>query len=164
VLSGVSIDLLDPLQIPVAVNVLARAFGETKPGQKANFARHLSTSEDVHFHALAAMHEGKMIGVITMGSSTLGDLPAIKLHNLAVDPDWQGKGIARALMLHAEELVKIECLSGKPGFILTYDGIDIRRGEIGFCRKLGYVPINPDIRQRVCKPLNGASLPGRKAL
>jgi predicted N-acetyltransferase YhbS len=160
--ADIRIEVLQPEQIAAAVRVLTRAFNETKPSQKKRFTQHLRGSGVQHFHAVVAMRDTRVVGVATMGPGTLNELPASKLHNLAVDPQWQDKGIGRRMMEYVEDLVSTECLNGKPGFIRLFNLNPFRGAK--FYRSLGYVPADPDIRDLMCKPLNGAPPPGRKRL
>ncbi|MBO9675844.1 MAG: GNAT family N-acetyltransferase [Sphingobacteriaceae bacterium] len=58
---------------------------------------------------------------------------AIVTHRLAVDPDWQGKGIAKALMQQAEEVAKAAGIN-----ILRVDTNSENKATQALFPKLGY--------------------------
>ncbi len=54
---------------------------------------------------LLAVSEGRPVGVAVcfLGFSTFQARPLLNIHDLAVLPEWRGKGIGRALLAHAED-------------------------------------------------------------
>ena len=55
-------------------------------------------------HALLALSDGRAVGVIVwlLGFSTFAARPLLNLHDVAVLPEWRGRGIGRALLEAAE--------------------------------------------------------------
>jgi len=54
---------------------------------------------------LLAVSEGRPVGVAVcfLGFSTFQARPLLNIHDLAVLPEWRGKGIGRALLAHVED-------------------------------------------------------------
>ena len=61
--------------------------------------------EQTHALVLLAFDDAQVVGVATcfFGFSTFSARPLLNVHDLAVLPDFQGRGIGRALLLAAEE-------------------------------------------------------------
>jgi len=65
------------------------------------FARYLNRNPHTSFVAVA---DGQAVGVILAGHDGRRGF----IHHTAVLPDWQGQGIGKALMEHAEEALRAE--------------------------------------------------------
>ena len=59
--------------------------------------------------------------------------PAVVVHRLAVDPEFQGKGVAMALMLHAETVARARAIH-----VLRVDTNTQNQATGGLFPKLGY--------------------------
>jgi ribosomal protein S18 acetylase RimI-like enzyme len=92
-----------------------------------------------------AERAGEVIGYVTTRlnrAASIGWIP-----NLAVDPEWQGRGIGRALLEHAlaffreqgMEVAKIETLEQNPVGQRLYPGLGFREvaRQIHFAMRLG---------------------------
>jgi predicted N-acetyltransferase YhbS len=162
--SGVlSIEFLERSRVAEAADILVEAFGRK---HREDFEKRLRLSGKGHDHAFVATRDDNVVGValMTENRSGMNGLPAVRLQDLAVARTARGHGVGRALVLHAENIGAAECLSGNPGFMLLLDDTKAMPGRKNFYNNLGYIRYTPNIRQSMCKPLNGAAWCGRGAL
>jgi GNAT superfamily N-acetyltransferase len=154
---GILVDFLNKPQIPEAVDILTEAFGRR---YRRDFETRLKACGTGHLHAITATRDAQVIGVAMMSEnlSSFQGLPAIRVQDLAVAKSARKSGVGTKVLDYVAHVAAIECLSGGMGFMVLYDDTKLR----GFYRNRGYVNVNPNIKQQMCKPLNGAVLPDRK--
>jgi predicted GNAT family N-acyltransferase len=93
-------------------------------------------SQDQHDTIFVALHNGKAIGCLMAMHLDAGTL---KLRQMAVYPDWQGKSIGRMLMNDAEAFAKEH----------SYSRISLhaRKYAMDFYSKLGYDTIGDEFTE-----------------
>jgi aminoglycoside 6'-N-acetyltransferase I len=104
----VPFEAISPAQRAGAAEVLIRAFAHVGAGWRT--AREAATEvnsfiEDENRTALAALDGGRLVGWIGL---VRGYSHAPELHPLAVDPQWQRRGVGAALVQALEELARTE--------------------------------------------------------
>lgn len=84
---------------------------------------------------LLAVSEGRPVGVAVcfLGFSTFQARPLLNIHDLAVLPEWRGKGIGRALLANAEDRARRRgCCK------LTLEVQDDNAGALGLYESFGF--------------------------
>jgi GNAT superfamily N-acetyltransferase len=86
---------------------------------------------DIH---LAAVEGGVVVGCCLLSKPFDGMANTLRLRQVAVDSSWQGKGLGRQIVAHAEEV------AGRLG--VTQICLRARFSAVGFYKKLNYVSVD----------------------
>jgi ribosomal protein S18 acetylase RimI-like enzyme len=118
----VRVTRLDRSQVAQAVLLLSRVFNESAAELKKELDEAF-TSDPYHPVLFAAVAGEKVVGVIACNTG-----PEYKrsnvfaFNNLAVDPEFRGRGLGQKLVHEAEAFVGKEWMEGRPGTVAVIDG------------------------------------------
>lgn len=122
--------------VAVPVSKLLRLRGDTlRPGlpPSASVYPQDELPDTVH---LAVVHEGRVIGCLTLFPESYGGQPAWRLRGMATDPEWSGFGCGRALLREATRIVQANA-----GEVLWCNA---RTSVLDFYRKSGFEIVGPE--------------------
>ena len=102
-------------------------------GLKFTEAELKKDEEDIHF---GLFEDRKILACLTL---TKADNGKIKMRQVAVDADWQGKGLGSQLSIAAEKFAK------EKGFIVMF--CHARKTAVPFYQKLGYKIIGDEFTE-----------------
>lgn len=90
------------------------------------FTQEQLDAEHTDYH-LTAWQDDQLVGCLIL---TPGEQGRIKMRQVAIDPDWQGKGVGKQLVQYSEQFAK------EKGFTTMY--CHARDLAVPFYEKLGY--------------------------
>ncbi len=143
-----SIDFLDHQALPAIMSLIGRVIArQSKEGieqwddiypDAVTFARDIG-----NFCQRGLFSDGNLIGIMSLNeyqdreysevSWELADPCPLMLHRLALDPDWQGKGLAQLMMHYAEEYARANGYAS-----IRLDAYSLNPASLKLYRALGY--------------------------
>ncbi len=133
------IDILKESDLDEAVAMLVRAFDSRfEKDARIELQRSLGPNPDARITFVARL-DGKIVGTVQCMMDYV-HTDTYCLFWVGADPDYQGVGVGRALMAHAENHIARDLLKGKPGTVIITDYTRIRNPESGYYTSQGYVP------------------------
>lgn len=164
---NLTIEFLNAAHGEEAARVLSQAFNND-PAKTREFVDEVMVEENrIHgrIATFAAMVNGKLAGVIA-ARKPRDDNPdnVFALTDLAVDPEFSGRGIGHKLLAAAEDFISRDWLKGQFGFARLWDYTKRAKPDSHFYEDAGYVPDEtaddlPHEDPVLIKPLNEQAFP-----